>query len=99
MAEIATHPYTKWQKSIPIPIPELKNCDPSERHLRTRDFLEVNPPGMFYVSHISLDRMVPEPVMVYVYFLKNYKAIVYKPVHFIGHVTCLTHLLKGPSPK
>ena len=28
MAEIATHPYTKWQKSRPIPIPELKNCDP-----------------------------------------------------------------------
>ena len=25
MAEIATHPYTKWQESRPIPIPELKN--------------------------------------------------------------------------
>ena len=24
MAEIATHPYTKWQKLKPIPIPELK---------------------------------------------------------------------------
>ena len=34
MAEIATHPYTKWQKSRLIPIPELKNCDPSERHIR-----------------------------------------------------------------
>ena len=45
MAEIATHPYTKWQKSRPIPIPELKNCDPSERHLRTRHFLGVNPSG------------------------------------------------------
>ena len=43
MAEIATHPYTKWQKSRPIPIPELKNCDPSERHIRTRHFLGVNP--------------------------------------------------------
>ena len=45
MAEIATHPYTKWQKSRPIPIPELNNCDPSERHLRTRHFLGVNPPA------------------------------------------------------
>ena len=45
MAEIAIHPYTKWQKSRPIPIPELKNCDPSEQHLRTRHFLGVNPPG------------------------------------------------------
>ena len=45
MAETAIHPYTKWQKSRPIPIHELKNCDPSERHLRTRHFLEVNPPG------------------------------------------------------
>ena len=45
MTEIATHPYTKWQKSRPIPIPELKNCDPSERHLRTRHFLGVNPQG------------------------------------------------------
>ena len=35
----ATHPYTKWQKSRPIPIPELKHCDPSERHLRTKHFL------------------------------------------------------------
>ena len=43
MAEIATHPYTKWQKLKPIPIPELKNCDPSEWHLRTRHFLGVNP--------------------------------------------------------
>ena len=43
MAEIATPPYTKWQKSRPIPIPELKNCDPSERHIRTRHFLGVNP--------------------------------------------------------
>ena len=42
IAEIATHPYTKWQKSRPIRIPELKNCDPSERHLRTRHFLGVN---------------------------------------------------------
>ena len=45
MAEIVTHPYTKWQKSGPMPIPELKNCDPSERHLCTRHFLGVNPPG------------------------------------------------------
>ena len=45
MAEIATHPYTKWQKSRPIPIPELKDWDPSERHLRTRHFLGVNPRG------------------------------------------------------
>ena len=45
MAEIKTHPYTKWQKSRPIPIPELKNCDPPKRHLRTRHFLGVNPPG------------------------------------------------------
>ena len=44
MEEIATHPYTKWQKSRPIPIPELKNYYPSERHLRTRRFLGVNPP-------------------------------------------------------
>ena len=43
MAEIATHSYTKWQKSRPIPIPDLKNCDPSKRHLRTRHFLGVNP--------------------------------------------------------
>ena len=43
MAEIATHPYTKWQKSRPIPIPEMKNCDPSERRTRTRHFLGVNP--------------------------------------------------------
>ena len=43
MAEIATHTYTKWQKSKPIPIPELKNCDPSER---TRHFLGLNPPGV-----------------------------------------------------
>ena len=53
MAEIATHPYTKWQKSRPIPIPELKNCDPSERHLRTRHFLGVNPPGE--ILQVSLD--------------------------------------------
>ena len=33
MAEIATHPHTKWQKSRPMPIPELKTCYPSERHL------------------------------------------------------------------
>ena len=45
MAKIATHPYTKGQKSRPIPIPELKNCNPSEWHLRTRHFLGVNPPG------------------------------------------------------
>ena len=45
MAEIATHPYTKWQKSRPIPIPELKNYDPSKRHLHTRRFLGVNPLG------------------------------------------------------
>ena len=43
MAEIATHPYTKWQKSRPIAILELKSCDPSERHLRTSHFLGVNP--------------------------------------------------------
>ena len=41
---IYTYPYTKWQKSRPIPIPELKNCNPSERHLCTRHFLGVNPP-------------------------------------------------------
>ena len=46
MAEIVTHPYTKWQKSRPILIPELKNCDPSEQHLRTRHFLGVNPKGL-----------------------------------------------------
>ena len=45
MAEIETHLYTWVQKLRPIPIPELKNCDPSERHLRTRHFLGVNPPG------------------------------------------------------
>ena len=45
MAKIETHPYTKWLKSRPIPIPELKNCDPSERHHRTRHFLGVNLPG------------------------------------------------------
>ena len=45
MAEIATHPYTKWQKSRLIPVLELKNCDPSERHLRTRYILGVNPQG------------------------------------------------------
>ena len=57
MAEIATHPYTKWQKSKPIPIPELKNCDPSERHLRTRHFLGVNPPGVVHrmVNSIRLN--------------------------------------------
>ena len=26
----------------------------------------------------------------------NYKVIVYKPINFIGHVTCLTHLFKIP---
>ena len=53
--EIGTHPYTKWQKSRPIPIPELKNCDPSERHLRTRHFLGVNPPGeSFMVSYFQI---------------------------------------------
>ena len=45
MAEIATHPYTKWQKSRPIPIPELKNCDPSKRHLRTRHQGVLSYPG------------------------------------------------------
>ena len=44
--KIYTCLYTWWQKSRPIPIPELKNCDPSERHLRTRYFLEVDPPGI-----------------------------------------------------
>ena len=44
MVGIATHPYTNWQKSRPIPIPELKNCDPSEWPLPTRHFLGVNPP-------------------------------------------------------
>ena len=28
----------------------------------------------------------------------KYKAIVYKPINFIGHVTCLTQLFKSPSP-
>ena len=46
MAEIATHPYNKWQKSRPIPIPEFENCDPSERHLRTMHFLGVKSPGV-----------------------------------------------------
>ena len=26
----------------------------------------------------------------------NHKAIVYKPINFIGHVTCLTHPFKIP---
>ena len=58
MAEIATHPYTKWQKTGPIPIPELKNFDPSERHLRTRHFLGVNPLGrpalQIYLFHFPM---------------------------------------------
>ena len=45
IAEIATHPYTKWQKLRHIPIPELKTLDLPERHLRTKHFLGVNPPG------------------------------------------------------
>ena len=59
MAEIATHLYTKWQKSRPIPIPEIKNCDPSERHLRTRHFLGVNPPGLArgYFRQIYSDKL------------------------------------------
>ena len=52
MAEIATHPYTKWQKSRLIRIPELKNCDPSEQHLRTRHFLGVNPLGFKKTSEV-----------------------------------------------
>ena len=47
MAEIATHSYTKWQKFKPIPIPELKNCDPFEQHLCTKHFLGANSPGEF----------------------------------------------------
>ena len=46
IAEIATQPCTKWQKSRPIHIPELKNLDPSEGHLHTRHFLGVNPMGL-----------------------------------------------------
>ena len=57
MAKIATHPYTKWQKSRPIPIPELKNCDPSERHPRTRHFLGVNPPG-FIAEYMLNKRLI-----------------------------------------
>ena len=58
MAELATHPYTKWQKSRPIAIPELKSCDPSERHLRTSHFLGVNPPELTVVkqAHWSMLR-------------------------------------------
>ena len=59
MAEIAIHP-TKWQKSRPILMPELKNCDPSsERHFRTRHFLGVNPPGVM-TEEISLKKLESE---------------------------------------
>ena len=54
MAEIATHPYTKWQKSKPIPIPELKNCDTSEQHLHTGNFLGVNPSALALILKVAL---------------------------------------------
>ena len=52
MEEIATHPYTKWQKLRPIPIPELKNCDQSERHLSTKHFFGVNSLGNMIFSNV-----------------------------------------------
>ena len=58
MAEIVIHPYTKWQKSRPIPIRELKNCEPSERHLRTRHFLRVNPPPPPPGSSFNIDNII-----------------------------------------
>ena len=61
IVEIATHLYTKWQKSRPIPIPELKNCDPAERHLCTRHFLGVTPPGI--VINPILDGVRAHPIL------------------------------------
>ena len=59
MAENATHRYTKWHKSRPIPIPELKNCDPSERHLRARHFLGVNLPGSKSIQNYIQSKISP----------------------------------------
>ena len=68
MTEIATHPHAKWQKSRPIPIPELKNCDPSERHLRTRHFLGVNPRANRIWS--TIPTKINQPIYI-IYLLFN----------------------------
>ena len=60
MAEIVIDSYTKWQKLRPIPIPESKNCDPSERHPRTRHFLGVNPRLITVISIYNKHRKQEE---------------------------------------
>ena len=78
MAEIMTHPYTKWQKSRSIPIPDLKNCDPSEWHLDPyQAFLGIEPPG----KSICLNSMLSHAFHAFWILLK----VIYWKIYHASH--------------